>query len=134
VSSKLDERGQNISEAFSRAISLIDEARELRASSESSPWRLLLWKAAAEAEYLAFKISFQYDLIDYDPNRDTKRTNDQDPLAQARTLLLQAQASIQTDPPSGYEAIRGAVTILRSAYADAERTSRFAGINQPKRE
>jgi hypothetical protein len=118
--SKLHEREQIISEAFSRAISLIDDARELRASLESSRRRLVLWKAAAEVEYLAFQISFNYDLIDYDPKKGAEISAGQDPLEQARALILKARSSIQTDGRIAYEAVRGAVSILRSAYANEE--------------
>jgi hypothetical protein len=121
---KLDERGQIISEAFSRAISLIDEVSELGASSEISRRKLLLWKAAAEAEYLAFQISFHHGLIDYEPKKSAETSHDQDTLDQARTLLLRARSSIGTDERIAYEAVRGAVSILRSAYANEEKTFR----------
>jgi hypothetical protein len=79
-----------------------------------------LWKAAAEVEYLAFQISFNYDLIDYDPKKGAEISAGQDPLEQARALILKARSSIQTDGRIAYEAVRGAVSILRSAYANEE--------------
>jgi hypothetical protein len=85
----------------------------------------VLWKAAAEAEYLAFQISFQHGLIDYESSKGAECGSDQDPLDQARALLAQARELIQTDPRGAYEGVRGVVTILRSAYVEEERASRL---------
>jgi hypothetical protein len=120
----LRDQGQVILEAFSRALSLLDEAIDRRASVHSSSWKLQLWKAAAEAEYLAFQISLQHGLVDFEPSEGKQLGNGQGPLAAARSLLLQAQASVQEDPRRSYEAVRAAVAILRSAHANEAKAAR----------
>jgi len=125
----LPEQGQAILEGFSRALSLLDEAIGRRASVDSSSWKLQLWKTAAETEYLAFQISLQHGLVDFEPSEEKQLSNEQDPLPAARSLLLQAQASVQEDPRRSYEAVRAAVAILRSAHANEEKAAR-RGVNQ----
>jgi len=118
----VSERDQVLLSTFARALSLVDEARKTNDTGDKSSYQMLLWKSAAEAEYLAFQISTIHGLSDYQPDS----TNDLEASVDAAsTLLREAQSSIESNPRSAYGAVRRAVAILRKAYS--------AGDDTPKR-
>jgi len=125
----LAERDKIILETFAKAISLVDEAVKTRNSAgESSQYKLLLWKAAAEAEYLAFQISIAKGLGDFDPSEGKdKDESTLQPLSMARTLLQQAQTSINSDTRRSYKTTREVVRILRLAYVRVDKPGKRAG-------
>lgn len=113
-------------DALARALSLVDEADKARSASDESPYRLLLWKSAAEVEYAAFRISITRGLSDYDPNasEDAGEDDPQDSLEVVRSLLHEARSSLEAEPRRAYQAVRNAVTVLRRIHASIETPQR----------
>lgn len=127
----MPERDQILLSTFARALSLVDEALKANDTANKLSYQMLLWKSAAEAEYLAFQISMIHGLSDYPPNSaDDPETS----VDAASTLLQEAQSSIELDPRSAYGAVRRAVTILRKAYATGESTPKRQSAPTPTNE
>ncbi len=112
----MPERNQIILGTFAKALSLIDEAGKANDSGAKSSCQILLWKSAAEAEYLAFQMSMVHGLGDYEPSADDLDAS----LNGARTLIRDAQSTVQSDPRTAYSAVRRAVAILRKMYSAGE--------------
>lgn len=128
------EQGQVIPDTFSRTLSLVAEAEKARGSDEPS-YKLLLWKVAAEAEYLAFQLSLTKGLADYDPaSNDDENSDPIDPLGAARTLLEQARSSIESDPKESYRAVRKVVSVLRTTYVGIDKPSKQKVVSSPRSE
>jgi hypothetical protein len=123
------ERDQATINSFSKALELIDQARNAR-GAESNPRReLLLWKSAAEAEYLAFRIAIIHGLADYEPHTDDKA---EPSVEAARELIANAQTSLESDPRWAYRNLRQAVNILRKTSMANEKGPRRQHISSPE--
>jgi hypothetical protein len=64
----MPERDQIIRDTFARVLGLVDEAYKSMNSDDKTSFHLLLWRSAAEAEYLAFQVSMVHGLSDLVPN------------------------------------------------------------------
>lgn len=103
--------------------SLVERAMQAAAAENNSTYQLLLWKCAAEAEYVAFQFSMLHGLGDFGPS--SKPGTDAELSVQAaHRFLLDAQSSLQSNPREAYRAIRSAVMILRKMHAAAENISK----------
>ena len=131
----MSEQSQSIHGALSKALSLVNEAEKVRGSDESS-FKLLLWKASAEAEYLAFQIALTHHLADYEPigDQDDEIADPSDPLGAARSLLEKAQSSIQSNTKGAYRSARKAVSVLRSAYVELDKPVKKRVVPSPRNE
>ena len=67
------ERDQATIVAFSKALELINEARNTNNGKNQPGREFILWKSAAEAEYLAFRIAMVHGLGDYEPPEDGEK-------------------------------------------------------------
>jgi len=83
---------------------------------EQSSLEDVLWQATEEAEYAAAVLSLTHGLVDFDP-----KFKDEDPrkeveraISSARTLLLNAQETLESNPRFSYEQLRHALQILRN--------------------
>ncbi len=123
----LPERNQIVKDTFAKALSLVDKVERSAEAEDKEDYSLLLWKAAAEAEYLAFQTSMIHGLSDSDL-RGTDGGNELSAEA-ARKLLKAAQLAFQSNPSAAYISIRGAVHVLRKMYAASEKS---APIRSPK--
>jgi len=134
----MPERDQKVVDALAKALSLVDDADKARDAGDKSPYRLLLWKSAAEVEYAALRISITHGLSDYDPgkSKDIREDDPQNSLEAVRALLREAQMLFEKDPRRAYAAVRGAVTVLRRTQASVERPQRSVGRSRslPKKE
>lgn len=90
---------------------------------------MLLWKCAAEVEYLAFRIAIINDLGDYDPKANPSDTLSAD---HARDLITKAQATFDSDPREAYKDVRGAVDVLRKMSRTGGRTLKTRHDSSPK--
>jgi hypothetical protein len=130
----LSEQVQVILDTMSKTLSLVTEAEKARGSDESS-FKLFLWKAAAEAEFLAFQISTAYGLADYDlGGKSEENVDPTNPLEAARSSLEEAKSSLKSDPKEAYRASRKAVSILRTTYADTDKPSKQRVVPSPRNE
>jgi len=130
----LSEQVQVILDTMSKTLSLVTEAEKAQGSDESS-FKLLLWKAAAEAEFLTFQISTTYGLADYDLGEKGEENIDPaNPLEAARSALEEAKSSLKSDPKEAYRASRKAVSILRTTYADIDKPSKQRVVSSPRNE
>ena len=131
----MSEQSQAIQDAISRVLSLVNEAEKARGSDESS-FKLLLWKAAAEVEYLAFQIALTHNLADYERGieQDDEVADPSDPLDAARSLLENAQSSIQSNAKDAYRSARKAVSVLRSAYVELDKPVKKGVVPSPRNE
>jgi hypothetical protein len=105
----------------------IEKTRTLLAEAQRNPsdkqaYSLLLWKVAAEAEYVAFRISTMSGLKDYEPTDPAESDGGSDPLQTAQSLLNEVQQSYQKNPKQAYERIRRVVTVIRKVYGTEEKT------------
>lgn len=135
MGSRLSEQSQAIHDAVSKALSLVNEAEKVRGSDESS-FKLLLWKAAAEAEYSAFQIALTNNLADYESRseQDDEIADPSNPLGAARSLLEKAQSSIQSNTKDAYRSVRKAVSVLRSAYVELDKPVKKRVVSSPRNE
>ena len=119
----MPERDQTMQDTLTKGLSLLDEFDRTKDAGDEHSRKLLLWKSAAEAEYLAFQISTIHGLMDYDPHSaDSSRDADpQDPVGLARAMLGEARSSFQSNPRGAYQAVSNAVTILRRAYSNSKK-------------
>ncbi len=93
---------------------------------------LLLWKAAAETEYLAFQISMIHGLGDLEVKSNLAVTEMS--VQAARKLIEDAQSLIQSNPSESYRAVRGAVGVLRKTQLAAEGAAKGQSTHSPKNE
>jgi len=126
----MTERDQIILDTFAGVLSLVDEAFRAMKSDDKSSFHLLLWRSAAEAEYLAFQISMVHGLSDLDPNVHSSYDDSGKAIEAVRVLLAEAQPLIHSDPRRAYQSVRGAATILRKTYASSERSP--SAVESPK--
>ena len=130
----MSEQVQVILDTMSKTLSLVTEAEKAQGSDESS-FKLLLWKAAAEAEFLTFQISTTYGLADYDLGEKGEENIDPaNPLEVARSALEEAKSSLKSDPKEAYRASLKAVSILRTTYADIDKPSKQQVVTSPRNE
>lgn len=128
----MPDRDQALLAIFARVLALLDEAGKAASSKEKASYQILLWKSAAEAEYLAFRLSTGKSLTDYDPAAQTNRDDGSDVVDVARALLRDGQSAIDSNPRRAYEAVRRAVSVLRRAYASNEKLSRSGSSQSPE--
>jgi hypothetical protein len=122
----LPEPDQAVRETIGKVLSLVDEATRAKMAGDSASYNLLIWKSAAEAEYLALHISVMHGLSDFEPTKKGG-INPELSVETARQVLQDAQLSIQSKPREAYSSIREAVAILRKMYAAIEREQRSRG-------
>ena len=104
--------------SIAKAQALVKEAQSTR--SDKHAFMLTLWKAAAETEYVAFRIATTLGYEDYQPtNTDEDQGGDQ--LGIAEQLLKEAQKSLVQQPDKSYGSVRKTVTILRKLYGAEEK-------------
>jgi hypothetical protein len=116
----MPERSEIISETVAKILALLDQTS--KAHAEGSAYELLLWKSAAEAEYLAFQISNAYGLQDFDQASGKTEDNVPDPAGRARRLLEDVKR-FESAPREAYAAVRQAIWVLRKAQANFYRSS-----------
>jgi hypothetical protein len=129
----LPEPDQVVRETIGKVLSLVDQATRATMAGESASCNLLIWKSAAEAEYLALHVSVAHGLGDFEPAKKGG-VNPEPSLEAARQLLQDAQMSLQSKPREAYGAIRQAVAILRKMYVAVEREPRSQSPRSPKNE
>jgi len=96
---------------------LVKEAQSTH--SDKRAFTLALWKAAAEGEYVAFRIASTFGYEDYKPSIDDDPQGDE--LEVAEQLLNEAEKSILQQPQRSYHSVRKAVTLLRKLYGVEEK-------------
>jgi hypothetical protein len=111
----MPERSEIISETVAKILALLDQAS--KAHAEGSAYELLLWKSAAEAEYLAFQISNVYGLQDFEPASGRTEDSVPDPVGRTRRLLEDV-IRFQSDPREAYAAVRRAIRVLRKVQTN----------------
>jgi len=126
----MPERDQIIRDTFARVLGLVDEAYKSMNSDDKTSFRLLLWRSAAEAEYLAFQLSMVHGLSDLVPNVHSSYDDSGKAIEAVRVLLAEAQPLVHSDPRRAYQSVRGAATILRKTYASSERSP--SAVESPK--
>ena len=130
----MSEQVQVILDTMSKTLSLVSEAEKAQGSDESS-FKFLLWKAAAETEFLAFQISTAYSLAEYDlGGKGEENIDPANPLEAARSALEEAKSSLKSDPKEAYRASRKAVSILRTTYTDIDKPSKQRVVTSPRNE
>ncbi len=129
----MPEPDQVVRETIGKVLSLVDQATRATMAGDSASYNLLIWKSAAEAEYLALHISMMHGLGDFEPTKKGG-INPELSVEAARQLLQDAQFSIQSKPREAYGAIREAVTILRKMCVAVEREPRGRGPRSSKNE
>lgn len=103
---------------MAKAQALVREAQNARPDKRA--FMLTLWKAAAETEYVAFRIASTLGYEDYPPpNIDEDQGGDQ--LEIAEHLLKEAHKSLAQQPQQSYDSVRKTVTILRKLYGAEEK-------------
>jgi hypothetical protein len=118
----MPERDQIILDTFAKVFSLVDEAFRAMNSDDKTSFHLLLWRSAAEAEYLAFQVSMVHGLSDLVPNVHSSYDDSGKAIEAVRVLLAEAQPLVHSDPRRAYQSVRSAATILRKTYASSERS------------
>lgn len=103
---------------------LLDAAKISR-SADKQTFQLSIWKAAAEAEYIAFRISATSGYENYEPS--TADLGNKDPLELAAELLAEARRSLAQEPRHAYDCIRRIVAVLRRLYGVQEKAMKEAG-------
>ena len=118
------ERHQITSAAFAGVLLLIEQAEQATAGEDKQTFQFLLWKSAAEAEYVAFQLSMGYGLGDFEPRDERAGSEAELTVQAARQLLLEAKSSLQSNPREAYRSLRRAITILRKMQLAAENISK----------
>jgi len=109
---------QVLLKSMAKAQALLKEAQSTR--SDKLVFMLTLWKAAAETEYIAFRIASTLGFEDYSAtNMDENQGGDQ--LEIAEQLLKEAQKLLVQQPKQSYDSVRKTVTILRKLYGAEEK-------------
>jgi len=115
---QFSKQDQVLLQSIAKAHALVKEAQSTR--SDKRAFMLTLWKAAAETEYVAFRIAATLGCEDYQPtNMDEDQGGDQ--LEIAEQLLKEAQKSLVKQPQESYDSVRKTVTILRKLYGAEEK-------------
>jgi len=96
---------------------LVKEARSTR--SDKRAFAFALWRAAAETEYVAFRIASTFGYEDYSPSVDDDPEGDE--LEIAEQLLKEAERSMLQQPQRSYDSVRKTVTLLRKLYGAEEK-------------
>lgn len=107
--------------SFSKALALIDEVRRAKNAEIKSQEGLLIWRAAAELEYLAFLIAISYGLNDFIPETDKGLLVSAET---AHALVENARVLLQSNPRLAYAKVRQSVGILRALSTDQARPRR----------
>jgi hypothetical protein len=129
----LIERHQDTRTNLAGVLSLVEQAEQATAGEDKQAFRFLLWKSAAEAEYLAFQLSIGHGLGDFEPGDERAESEAELTLQAARKLLLEAKSSLQSNPREAYRSVRKAVTILRKMHLAAENVSKERRKSRPER-
>ncbi len=128
----MSERDKILRDTFERVCSLLDQAMHTKAGGDSLSNQLLLWKAAAETEYLAFQISMIHGLGDLEVK--SNKAGAEISVKAARKFIEDAQSSIQSNPSESYRAVRGAVGVLRKTQLATEGVAKSQPTHSPKNE
>ena len=118
------ERHQITSATLAGVLSLVEQAERATAGEDKQAFQFLLWKSAAEAEYVAFQLSMDYGLGDFEPGDEGAGSEAELTVQEARQLLLQTKSSLQSNPREAYRSLRRAITILRKMHLATENVSR----------
>jgi hypothetical protein len=108
---------QELLTSIAKARARVKEAQSMR--SDKRAFVLALWKAAAESEYVAFRVASTFGYEDYKPRIDDDPQEDE--LEVAEQLLNEAEKSILQQPQRSYDSVRKAVTLLRKLYGVEEK-------------
>jgi hypothetical protein len=119
---------QKIFNSFSKALELIDQVRNAKDAEPSRERDLLVWRSAAETEYLAFLIANLHGLEDFVPDSEKGGAISADA---ARDLIEKGRGLVELKPRLAYANVRQAVSILRGMSAD-ERRARRVQSSQPE--
>jgi len=120
----LIERDEVASATLAGVLSLVEQAEQATAGEDKQAFQFLLWKSAADAEYVAFQLSMGHGLGDFEPGDERAESEAELTLQAARKLLLEAKSSLQSNPREAYCSVRKAVTILRKMHLAAENVSK----------
>jgi hypothetical protein len=112
---------QKILNSFSKALELIDQVRKATGAELDHERDLLIWRSAAETEYLAFLIANMHGLEDFIPGTERGLAVSADT---ARDLIEKARGLLQSDPRLAYASVRQAVRMLRAMSTDERRPRR----------
>ena len=101
--------------AISRAVSFLDQILETK-DMEQETSEDVLWHATEEIEYAAAVLSLTHGFIDFDPKFEDQDVRKEvgKAVSFARSLLLNALETLETNPKLSYEKLRHAVQILRN--------------------
>jgi len=119
---------QKIFSSLSKALELIDQVPSAKNAEPSKERDLMLWRCAAETEYLAFLIANIHGLEDFEPGSEKGGVVSVDA---ARDLIEKARGLLELKPRLAYANVRQAVSILRGMSTD-ERRVRRAQASQPE--
>ncbi len=125
-----DDWQHDVHAAIREAVRCLTEAST--AQPESSSTEFALWKASAEAEYAAFRVSIANSLSDYPvrirlPNPASVIGND---MAQAKELMESSAALLESNPKGAYKNLRRAIALLRRAQSQILRPKAQGSGNQ----
>jgi len=119
---------QKIINSFSKALELIDQVRKATGAEPRPQRDMLVWRSAAETEYLAFLIANIHGLEDFIPETERRVAVSAET---AHDLIEEARGLLKSDPRLAYTKVRQAVRDLRGMSTD-ERRARRAQPSQPE--
>jgi hypothetical protein len=117
----MNQEEQKIINSFSKALELIDLVRKATGAEPTSQRDLLIWRSAAETEYLAFLIANMHSLEDFIPPTERGLAVSADT---AYDLIEKARGLLQSNPRLAYASVRQTVSILRAMSTDERRARR----------
>ena len=107
---------QKIRTAINRAISILDQHLKPKDTAAGNV-EDVLWSASEETEYAAAILSLTHGFTDFDPRVKGSSLLEADVegrISSAKSLLLDSEKSLESDPRLSYEKLRYVVEILRT--------------------
>jgi len=123
-SDKQLDNGNRVVTSFSTILELLDQLRASTRAKQGQENQLLLWRCAAEAEYLAFLMATLHDLNDFTPDINVGMNPSADG---AYDLVKKAKDLAESNPRLAYGYVRQAVFVLRSLEAGVRRAEKLRG-------
>lgn len=107
---------QKVQTAISRAISILDQ--NIKSKDTAGNVEDILWRASEETEYAAAILSLTRGFTDFNPeikDHSLLEADAEGRISSARSLLLDSERLLESNPCLSYEKLRYVVQILRTA-------------------
>ena len=108
---------QKIRTAINRAISVLDQHLKSKDTAAGNV-EDVLWSASEETEYAAAILSLTHGFTDFNPevkDHSLLKADAEGRISSARSLLLDSERLLESNPRLSYEKLRYVVQILRTA-------------------